>query len=149
MRALNFLYITALTAICSSCSTTDNGGKVPRLTQILRDTTGQNGRACVRTNDIDGYGTLKYDVVSIDGHRKYYLATLMPGCNALDTSVSALFNGKFGEVCGGAIDKIAAGGDHCVIHQMFEFENREEAFATYDTAVAKRQEIRDSLKKQE
>ena len=127
------LLLLALTG----CSTTSG----PALYDVLPDTTGQNGRACVQARDIDGYGILDNHVISIDGGRRYYLATLMPGCNGVSTSSRALFQDRFDDVCGGGMYKLHSGGDTCAIRQLFEFENRQAAFDAYDAAKARQKEL--------
>ena len=135
-----------LLAALSACTTT--GESVPSFYDVLAETAGQNGRACVRHSDIRGYGVLDHDVISIDGRRNYYLATVMPGCNALDTSPSALFEERFSEVCGGGMHKVYAGGDHCTIRQMFEFENREAAFEAHRNAVERYDALREAAEQE-
>lgn len=120
-------------ALLAGCSTT--GGEVPRFQQVLKDTTGQDGRACVQERDIRGYGVLDHDVVSIDGRRHYYLATLLPGCHDVGTSPRAAFEERFTEVCGGGMHKMYTSGDHCTIRHLFEFEDREAAFEAHEKAV--------------
>ncbi|WP_024460550.1 DUF6491 family protein [Marinimicrobium sp. LS-A18] len=135
-----------LLAALSACTTT--GESVPSFYDVLAETAGQNGRACVRHSDIRGYGVLDHDVISIDGRRNYYLATVMPGCNALDTSPSALFEERFSEVCGGGMHKVYAGGDHCTIRQMYEFENREAAFEAHRNAVERYDALREAAEQE-
>lgn len=132
--------IAVLSTGLAACATTEN--KVPPFNKVLAETIEQNGRACVRQNDIRGYGVLDYEVISIDGRRNYYLATVLPGCNALETSPAALFEGRFSEVCGGGMHKVYAGGDHCTIRQMFKFENREAAFEAHRRAVERYNALR-------
>ncbi len=137
-----------LSAGLAACTTT--GKDVPPFHKVLSDSVEQNGRACVRHSDIRGYGVLDHEVISIDGRRKYYLATVMPGCNTLDTSPSALFEERFSEVCGGGMHKLYTDNDHCTLRQMFEFENREAAFEAHRKAVERYDALRsggDSLKK--
>lgn len=141
MNRLKVLSAAACVAVLAGCAT---GRDVPRIGTMLADETGQNGRACVRQGDIRSYGVLDNDVVSIDGTKNYYLATVLPGCNDLQTSVGALFRGGFGEVCGRTMNKITTGGDNCVINQMFEFKSREEAFATYNAILEKRKALQES-----
>lgn len=131
-----------LLAALSACTTT--GESVPSFYDVLAETAGQNGRACVRHSDIRGYGVLDHDVISIDGRRNYYLATVMPGCHALDTSPAALFEERFSEVCGGGMHKVYTGGDHCTIRQMYEFENREAAFEAHRNAVERYDALREA-----
>ena len=121
-------------AVLAGCSTTP----MPNISTTLLDTTGQDGRACVDTSDIRGYGVLEQDVISIDARNNYYLATVLPGCNNLEVSARAMFSSRFYEVCGGGMDHVRTGGDNCTIRNMFEFENREEAFAAHDAAIAAR-----------
>jgi hypothetical protein len=138
MIGLKILSLTACAAVLTACAST---GGTPRMGKMLSENTGQNGRACVRLGDIRGYGVLDDGVVSIDGGTRYYLATFLPGCNDLETSARAAFDGDFGEVCGRSMNRIVSDGDSCVINQMFEFESREAAFAAYDLALADRKAL--------
>lgn len=141
MKVLMFLGSAALAAVLASCAST--GSKVPRIGQMLKETTGQNGRACIRLSDIQSYGVLEDNVVSIDSMTgDYYLATVLPGCVDLQASVRTLFSGDFGEICGQTADSIVTGGDRCTINQIFEFDNRKEAFATYDEIVERRKSLK-------
>lgn len=128
-------------ALLTGCGTFSSSS--PQFHQVLRDTAGQNGRACVRQSDIRGYGVLERDVVSIDGRRNYYLATLQPGCNALSTSPRALFEGRFSEVCGGGRSRLKVGGDTCTFRQIFEFDNRDAAFEAHQQALETFQQLRE------
>jgi hypothetical protein len=143
VKFLTSLCIAALAAILSSCAST--GGDLPSMGEMLRDTTGQNGRACIRKGDIQGYGVLDGDVVSIDATRNYYLATVLPGCLDLTTSMGAAFRGDFNEVCGGSADKVFTQDNHCTINQMFEFKSREEAFDTFHSIQEKREQLKKSM----
>lgn len=142
MRINPLLISLGLAGLLSGCATGD--GSLPAFHQILQETTGQNGRACIRHSDIRGYGVLDQDVISIDGRREYYLATVMPGCHSLGTSPRALFEERFSEVCGGGRDKVYIQDDHCTIRQIFEFEDREAAFAAHQKAMDKRAELKDA-----
>lgn len=140
MKILVISGLVTLSVALLSCAANRN---VPNYNELLRDVTGQNGRACVRTSDIDGYGVHAGNVISIDGGFNYYLATVLPGCTDLNTSAAALFSSDFGEVCGRSMDRMYTGGERCIINQMYEFENREEAFAAYNQAKEQREEIRE------
>ncbi len=142
MKAPTSLGMAALVAVLSSCASTSD---LPNMGEMLRDATGQNGRACIRKGDIQGYGVLDGDVVSIDATRNYYLATVLPGCLDLTTSMGAAFRGDFNEVCGGSADKVLTQENHCTINQMFEFESREEAFEVFDAVQEKREQLKDSM----
>ena len=140
MQKLFTLVIAVLTVVLSACATT--GTKIPKVGTMLQEATGQNGRACVRQYDIDGYGVLDGGVVSIDADREYYLATLWPGCHDIAFSMRVLFNGRFTEICGGGMNKIHTRGESCNIKQLFEFENREQAFETYNAVKEKREQLK-------
>lgn len=121
---------------------------VPDLTTMLRETTGQNGRACVRNSDIRGYGMQRSkgdDAINIDATPDYYIATVRPGCLDLQTSMGIIFSGSINEVCGGRIDKVITQGNECSINQIFRFENRDQAFEAFQNAVDRRQEILDKI----
>lgn len=139
MKELKIPLVAVLAALLASCAT---GREVPSMSEMLRESTGQNGRACVRLSDIRGYGVLENNVVSIDGRTEYYLATVLPGCTDLQTSVRTLFRGDFGELCGQTMDSLSTRGDTCTINQMFEFDNREEAFATFNDILDRRKELK-------
>ena len=137
MRRLTILGIAALVVALSGCATTD----LPSMSEMLRDTTEQNGRACVDESDIDGYGVLENDVISIDGGQDYYLATVLPGCNSLTTSIGVIFGDNFGEICGQRGDEIITGDNSCQIHQIFEFDDREEAFDAFNDVMEVRERM--------
>jgi len=143
MKRLTILGIAALVAALSSCATT----RLPSMSEMLRDATGQDGRACVDTSDIDGYGVLENNVISIDGERDYYLATVSPGCDDDDlaTSVDGDFDRDFGddsdEICGESGDELDTDEGDCEIHQVFEFDDREEAFETFNDVMEVRERM--------
>lgn len=145
MKILAISTLMTLSLALLSCAANRN---VPKYNELLQDVTGQNGRACVRTSDIDGYGVLAGNVVSIDGGFNYYLATVLPGCMDLNTSVAALFSSDFGEVCGQSMDRMYTGGDRCIINHMYKFENRDEAFAAYNQAREQREQIREKKQRE-
>jgi hypothetical protein len=141
MKVLMFFGPAALAVVLASCAT----GNAPRMGQMLKETTGQNGRACIQLDDIQSYGVLEGGVISIDSmDGNYYLATVLPGCVDLQTSARALFSGDFGEVCGQTADSIVTGGDRCSINHIFEFDNRKEAFDTYNQILEKRKAMKSS-----
>ncbi|WP_341938545.1 DUF6491 family protein [Marinimicrobium sp. C2-29] len=141
MMIKSLLSGVGLAVLVSGCAQWGNDS-VPRFHQILKDTTGQDGRACIRHSDIRGYGVLDEEVISIDARREYYLATVLPGCHALETSPRAIFEERFSEVCGGGRDRVHVEDGHCTIRQIFEFENREAAFEAHRKAIEKRDELR-------
>ena len=139
MRRMMLLAGALYTVVLASCASTG----APVATQ-LRDVTGQNGRACILKSDIKSYGVLKNNVVSINGVRKYYLATVLPGCTDLQTSARAMFSGKFGSVCGQTSDSITTRGNRCTIGQIFQFDNKDQAFDTYNSIVQQGQSMKSS-----
>lgn len=130
----------AIATLLLGCATP--GSELPRFSEMLTNTTGQNGRACIRQHDIRGYGVLENDVISIDGGRRYYLATVLPGCNDLHTSIGVMFSGNFQEICGGSMDRIVTGDNWCSINRIFEFNSRSEAFDVYQLISDERQTLR-------
>jgi hypothetical protein len=132
--------------VLAGCGNVKDGASTPKIKDVLKEQTGQNGRACVRISDINGYG-YQNNVITIDGRRNYYLATTVMRCNAMNTAVAARFEGPSGyEICGGGSSKIRSGGDTCTISQIFEFESREVAFAALDTADTKLKELQEAVK---
>lgn len=130
---------SALLAL-TACAT--QGPEVPSVAEMLRESTGQNGRACVRDANFRGYGVLKHNVLSIDGGRNYYLATVLPGCTDMTTSARAMFSGSFGEICGQSMHQMTTRGSSCTINQMFRFDNREQAFSVYNQVIERRDQLR-------
>lgn len=137
MKRLTILGVAASATVLSGCATTD----LPSMSEMLRDATEQDGRACVREPDIDGYGVLENNVISIDGGQDYYLATVLPGCNNLATSIGVVFADNFGEICGQRGDELYTDEDSCQIHQVFEFDDREEAFETFNDVMEVREQM--------
>jgi len=135
----------AIAIALSACSSNPSKKSVPDVSTMLRQETGQNGRACIRQSEILGFGTPKHNVVSIDGNRKYYIATVLPGCNSLDTAFAAAFKGGFGEVCGGT-GKMQLRNEHCTIRDIFEFKNRDQAFATLNKVMTERKALQEQAK---
>jgi hypothetical protein len=141
MRRLTILGIAASVAVLSSCATT----RLPSMSEMLRDATEQDGRACVDEDDIDGYGVLENNVISIDGERDYYLATVSSGCDDLAISVDGDSDTDFGndsdEICGESGDELDADEDDCEIHQVFEFDDREEALEVFNDVMEARERM--------
>ena len=106
------------------------------MSRALTAATGQDGRGCMRVNDIAGYGTLNDSVLSVSNKfRKHYLLVTLYRCPEMELSPTALFRGSFTEFCGGGRDAVLAGNRRCPVQAVFEFEDREAAFAAYDQAV--------------
>lgn len=135
MKRLAVLGVATSVTVLSGCATTD----LPSMSEMLSDVTEQSGRACVRESDIDGYGVLENNVISIDAGDDYYLATVSPECDNLASSGSGQFGDNFGEICGKGSVELSGARDACEIHQVFEFENREEAFAAFNDVMTARE----------
>jgi len=137
--------VTAMTLLLAGCGVFGERS-TPSFYDVLQGEAGQNGRACVRQSNIRSYGVLERDVVSINAGRRYYLATMLPGCNALSTSPRAQFEGRFSEVCGSGRSKVRIAGEECTIRQIFEFDNREKAFEVHKNALETHRELREKAK---
>ncbi|HEX5057139.1 MAG TPA: DUF6491 family protein [Gammaproteobacteria bacterium] len=142
---MNILKIAVPVVVCATVLGGCASARGPSTAKILGDTTGQNGRACVRLNDIQGYGVLDDNIISINTlGQDYYLATVLPGCNDLQTSIGVLFKGGFGEICGQSMNAVATNSDTCAINKIYKFENREAAFASYNDARQKRKAMQEN-----
>ncbi len=142
MRRLTILGMTALVAVLSGCATTT----LPSMSELLRDATEQDGRACVDKSDIEGYGVLENNVISIDGERDYYLATVSPGCDdnltiSVDRDLGNDFGDDFDRICGEGGDDLGLDDDDCEIHQIFEFDDREDAFDAFNDVMEARERM--------
>ena len=120
----------------AGCSSTSYQPVPQEMIEALSETTGQNGRECMRVSDISGYGILNDSVLSVSSKfRKHYLLVTLFRCPEMEISSAALFKGSFTELCGGGRDSVIAGNRRCPVQGVFEFENREAAFAAYDRAI--------------
>jgi hypothetical protein len=142
-----FKYCLTIIAFLSLVSCISLGVNLPSYDKLLKAQTEQDGRACVRQRNIRGYGMLDDNVISINvgGRNPYYLVTILYQCNSLQTSFSAGFKGDFLELCGGGRDKILTSDESCPIKSIFEFESREEAFATFENVDKIRQNLRKEI----
>jgi hypothetical protein len=145
-----FKYVLLTLAFLSITSCISTGVNFPSFDDLIRAETEQNGRACIRQRDINGYGMLQDDVISVDGRGRnsYYLITTLFRCNSLQTSFAAGFQGSFSELCGGGGDKIITPEEACPIKGIYEFESREAAFATFNKADEIRKDLRAKAKEQ-
>ena len=127
--------LTLATLAISGCATTAYQPTPAEMNSALRDITGQDGRACVRQRDIDGYGTLSDTVLSVsDKFRGHYLMITRYSCPGMEVAPRALFEGAFTEFCGQR-DSITTRGGRCPILSVYTFENRDAAFAAHDSAL--------------
>lgn len=132
LKTLPTLAIALL--VMTACSTTF----VPtpsEMNSALREITGQNGRACVRIRDISGYGALSDSVLSVSSKfRKHYIMVTMHRCPAIETGAHLAFKGAFTDFCGGGRDSVHAGEGRCPVQSVYEFDDRDAAFAAHDKA---------------
>lgn len=105
------------------------------LADVLAEQTGQNGRACVRENDIRGYGYRERDrLLTIDARGGYFLATTLLRCHELAATTTTAFNGRMGDVCGGGASSVGLQRGLCPIGKVFKFANRKAAFTAIESA---------------
>ena len=132
IKSVALLVVASLLA--AACSSTSFSPTPVEMNDALKTITGQDGRACVRVQDISGYGTLDDTTVSVsDKFRRHYLMVTAHRCPAMETSPRAAFKGSFTEFCGQR-DSLFSGGDRCLVRSIFEFENRDAAFDAHDQA---------------
>ena len=118
-----------------ACSSTSFSPSSTEMNQALQEVTGEDGRACVRSRDISGYGTLNDTTISVsDKFRGHYLMVTNYRCPAMETSPGAAFKGAFTEFCGRRDSLFASGGQRCPVQSIFIFESRDAAFEAFDKA---------------
>lgn len=141
-------YVSGLILLFSMSACSNLNVSVPSFDELLSTQTKQDGRACIRQNNIRGYGLLDDRVISVNasGPKRYYLVTTLLQCHSLRTSFAAGFNGRFSELCGGGRDSIITADEACPIKSIFAFESREEAFANFNTAEQTRKDLREASK---
>jgi hypothetical protein len=124
----------AILPLIVACSSTAFYPSSQEMNSALATVTGQDGRACVRVNDISGYGAMNDTTVSVsDKFRGHYLMVTTYRCPGIESGMGAAFKGAFTEFCGRR-DALFSGGQHCPVQSVFEFENRQAAFDAYDKA---------------
>lgn len=149
MKFKNGFFLLAALTLTVSCSTTSYTPTSREMNDALMEITGQDGRSCVRVSDISGFGPLDDSTVSVsDKFRAHYLMVTSFRCTELGTSFHAAFKGAFTEFCGRR-DSLYAGGQRCPVQSVFEFENRDAAFAAYDKAEEMIRAEREAEKGQE
>ena len=129
-------------ALCTGCSTTQSQKpRLPSVDSLLLQMTEQDGRACIRSGDMNGFAALDDDIVSVNARRKkHYLITTTYSCHSLGSSFSLGLSGTFSEVCGGgASNQLITRDEACPIKHIFVFESREDALATYEMVKGRRE----------
>jgi hypothetical protein len=144
--------VTALSSLGLLClaGCTSVVSDLPSNDSLLQEVTGQNGRVCIDNNDINGFGYLDNDVISVDGRRgQYFLMTTLYRCNSLTYSPQIAFAGNFAEFCGGGRNKVITGEEICPIKSIYQFTSRKEAFSMFDIISEKREKLREELKEEQ
>lgn len=135
MNSRTIFLSLAVLPLLAACSTTSYSPMPSEMNSALQEITGQDGRACMRVRDISGFGTINDTTISVsDRFRGHYLMVSMHRCPDLATSTAAAFQGAFTEFCGRRDALFTRSGGRCPIQSVFEFENRDEAFAALDKA---------------
>lgn len=125
---------TAALGLLTACATTSYSPTPQEMDRVLSEITGQDGRACVRQGDINGFGTLSDGVLSVsDRFRGHYLMVARYRCPGLEMVTTAAFKGAFTEFCGRR-DSIATREGRCPIQSVYTFDNREAAFEAHTRA---------------
>lgn len=147
MRTLSRLTLLSLSAVFISTLTAcarDLGPSGRQIDRALAEHTGQNGRVCVRTSDINGYAFDDHVIKIPARGQRYYLATTFHSCPDLDFSALVVFDSLGFETCGGR-SAIITETMRCPLASMYEFRNRKEAFAALD---AVKQKLADEMAKE-
>lgn len=135
--------------IVVSCSSNRQSTNYQGIENVLKAQSGQNGRACVRVHDIDGYN-VDDRVITIDGGRRYYVGTTLMRCFAADGSIRMAFKGPAGgDFCGAPNSSIIGTNGKCVMKSLFRYESREAAFNALNAAKATLQEQQKNQEKEE
>lgn len=135
-----------------ACDTTSNGtsSSLPNNNALLASITEQDGRACLREDDIRGFGILDDDVISVESRRpgEYFLFTTLYQCPSLQFSPQLAFSAAFNQFCGGGRDKVISGDEICPIRSIYKFENRQQAFEAFAQVEEKRDELKEEQTKE-
>lgn len=108
--------------------------------------TEQDGKACIRQADINGYGVLDDYSITVDARgKKHYIVTTMYRCSTLNTGFQAGFDGDNFDFCP-IRDKIITIDQACPVKAIYEFESRQEAFDAYEKVKDIRQTLKSEMK---
>ncbi len=132
---------TAFTLGCSSYQST-----IPSVNDLLAADTGQDGKTCIRQVDINGYGVLNDYAISVDTRgKKHYIVTTMYRCPTLNTGFQAGFDGNRFDFCP-IRDRLITSDEACPVKAIYEFESRQQAFATFNQAEEVRKSMQSEMK---
>ena len=142
-RALVLIISSLFVSLLSGCA--NNPKNLPSFDELLKSETQQDGKTCIRQNDINGYGVLGNDIISVDARgKKHYLITTLYRCSTLNTGFQAGFNGSYFDFCP-LRDKIVTIDESCPVKSIFEFDSRDDAFAAFEKAKSLRDEAREAI----
>lgn len=146
---LKFSAILGMLSLAGCALIDKESTSTPKLHLFLEESTQQDGRACINTSSIRGWGNQDNRVVTINTSRRYYVATLLYSCQGLNTASQALFDSRFSRVCGGSNNYIVTREERCPIQSIFEFDNRDEAFKAIEQAEASQKMFAEQAKKKD
>jgi hypothetical protein len=130
--------------LCAACSTVqDQKPKLPSVDELLTQFTEQNGRSCIRTNDIRGFSALDDQLVSVNGRRgEHFLVTTLYRCYSLDSSFAIGFSGSFSEVCGGSAgNQLVTREESCPVKHIYKFPSKDDAMVMVEMVEARRKAL--------
>ena len=134
----SFLTLALVLGACAG--TPERVTRPAPIHEMLAQVTEQDGRACIRLDDIRGYAPLDDSLISVSGRRReHFLVTTTFRCTELGTAMAVAFDGRFSEVCGGGTGTVVTGRERCPIRHIYEFPSRDDAFAALEAARARRE----------
>jgi len=145
---MKYLILIIALPLCVACSSATITTTASEMNLAMKEITGQDGRACVEIRDISGYGAISDCVLSVSSRfNKQYIMVTMHRCPAIEFGAALAFNGAFSDFCGGGRDSVHAGEGRCPVQNVFEFENRDAAFAAHDRAEELIEKQREAVSK--
>jgi len=141
MQRMTVFCLLACLQLSACAGSPDDSPELPDMDELLLELTHEDGRDCIRIPDIDGFGTLEDDVVSVSSRfgKRHYLVTTVYRCSSLQSSMGVGFQGPQNEICGGGSSQLVSGEEICPIAHIFEFTSRDDAFAAWELAKAQRE----------
>ena len=141
---LSCVFSIAIIIFLSGCASSNP--PIPSYHELLLAETNQDGRECIRQGDINGYGVLDDELVSVDARRQeYFIITTLYQCTSLNSGFQAGFDGSFGDFCP-LRDRIITIDETCPIKGIFKFESKAEFTATFEKIKAIREQAREEIK---
>ena len=139
MHRILFAALATVFAIAACGTGPNQSANLPSHDELLAEMSQQNGRACIRSADIQGFAPLSDNVVSVSARsRGHYLVTTLFRCPSLTSSINVGFAGNFAEVCGGS-GRIVSREESCPIRGIYRFADRDDALASWEMIKARRE----------